>query len=61
MKKNLWFATDFPPDFSNREELTRVLTTGYLHYTSNIGPIKALLVISRINLEINIIFKAKTG
>ena len=25
-EKNLWFVTDFSPDFSNRERLMRVLT-----------------------------------
>ena len=25
-EKNQWFVTDFSPDFSNREQLTRVLT-----------------------------------
>ena len=28
----------FSPDFSNCEALMRVLTTGYLHYASKIGP-----------------------
>jgi hypothetical protein len=37
-EKNLCFATDFSPDFVNRKVLTRVLTTGYLHIASKIGP-----------------------
>jgi hypothetical protein len=49
VRKKNFFVTDFSPDFVNRKALTRILTTGYLHTASKIGPTNRM---QRVNVSL---------